>query len=158
MDLSDLYKSMSLKAKEIQKAWKPEIGDYIWRKYTIFGDEIDKKFWNNDKLFEVNILHYKSDVEGFYHATTPDGDQRLFKSDDEMYKKTTILLPRQDQLQGMLVMQPVEIIKYLFQVVIYGYEDYYKQFETTEQILLASVMKEKYNKFWNKEKEKWEKK
>lgn len=41
MDKSNYYKLMCLKAKEIQKMWKPEIGDYIVSKAKYYCDNAE---------------------------------------------------------------------------------------------------------------------
>lgn len=67
----------------------------------------------------------------------------------------SIWLPRQGQLQAMITNSvPIGLIKVMFNK-IYGVVepklgfDYYSKFKSMEQLWLAFVMKEKYNKFWN---------
>jgi len=47
MDTSAEYVKMC-DCPEIQGQWKPSVGDYVWRKYTIFGEEIDRTIWPAD--------------------------------------------------------------------------------------------------------------
>lgn len=154
MDTSKEYIKVCEKAEKMQIEWKPSIGDYVWRKYTIFGEEIDQKIWP-DKIHEIIILHYKSGIDGYFHACTTDGKERIFKHPWQIEKETCIWLPRQDQLQDMMK-EGIENTWGLF-------SRFYKWFSTKfscitwsfEQLWLAFVIKEKYNKVWDSEKEIW---
>ena len=99
MDTSREYIKQCEQAKKIQDKWKPQVGDYIWRKYTALGEEIDSQIWSADKMVEIIILHFKSSVEGYWAAITQDGEERIFKTSEDLYKQTCVWLPRQDQLQ-----------------------------------------------------------
>ena len=80
--------------------------------------------------------------------------------DNDVFAKTkegNIWLPRQDQLQAMLITEhpmgipnasmPRRLIKYMAD----WYDNYPEAywFTSMEQLWLAIVMKEKYNKVWN---------
>lgn len=117
MDTSPEYVKMC-DCPEIQSRWKPKVGDYMWRKCTVFGDELDRTLWPDDKREEVIILHYKSEVDGYYSAVNTDGNERIFNSMEEMNKSTCIWLPRQDQLQEM-VCRPLWLLAHLFDTFIH---------------------------------------
>jgi len=142
---------------EIQGVWQPKIGDYMWRKYTVFGEEIDRTIWPADQREEVIILHWKSEADGYYSAVNREGDERIFNSMEEMNKATCIWLPRQDQLQEML-----EALCGTWEALLvelsswhspWGalHNEYASSFKSFEQAWLAFVMHEKHNKHWNGE-------
>ena len=92
----------------------------------------------------------------------PSGNWYIW-SDDNQSKRTkeTIWLPRQDQLQEMFPKDRIERPFYWFsEGMIDSFGDYgitneglyYEGFSTWEQLWLAFVMKEKYNKVWDGEK------
>ena len=159
MDISKTYIKMS-NCKEIQKQWKPSIGDYLLEKYTVFGEELDKKLWKNkSQREEIQILHYKS-IGDFFHSCTINGEQRTvnFQDTDSMIKVTSIWLPRQDQLQAMMelpnnfkIFHPIAVnSKYR---IMWGCN--FVDGDSMEQLWLSFVMSEKYSKQWNSEKEEW---
>lgn len=167
MDTSNEYVKMCEKAEEIQTIWKPSIGDYHWRKYTVFGDELDDQIWGNDNCPEITILHTKSSVDGYWFACTKDGEERTFSNYEGVVKCTSIWLPRQDQLQEMIDTQQRDWINVLEMFTIWafwGINEYtlspspifygmgipHNVF-SMEQLWLAFVMKEKYGKVWNGE-------
>lgn len=138
MDTTKKYIEMCEKAEEIQKEWKPKRGDF----YTV-------------------VVHGKAtDITDVYIDGFPLLPQR-FISLSELY----IWLPRQDQLQEMLD-------KWTLLAKVRGLFDFCepeftcpeeptckecvklglyarKNFISMEQLWLAFVMKEKYNKMWN---------
>ncbi|OPY72522.1 MAG: hypothetical protein A4E63_01202 [Syntrophorhabdus sp. PtaU1.Bin050] len=65
-----------------------------------------------------------------------------------------IWLPRQDQLQDMLTWDrayyPLSVLQDYVRTMLQK-RDYYKQFLSMEQLWLALVMEEKFNKTWNGE-------
>ncbi len=73
----------------------------------------------------------------------------------------SIWLPRQDQLQKMLPKEytTIDAMFEHFVTWIYENDDYLEdEFagnETAEQLWLTFIMKEKYNKTWNAQKEEW---
>ena len=71
----------------------------------------------------------------------------------------SIWLPRQDQLQEMANKDAFWCFKSGV-LEIYNYETneesiYFEQFNSFEQLWLAFVMQEKYNKIWYEEKQEW---
>jgi hypothetical protein len=153
MDTTPEYVKMA-GCPEIQGGWKPKVGDYVWRKYTIFGEELDRTLWPEDERQEVIILHFKSSVDGYYHAVNADGDERVFASEEDMAKAVNVFLPRQDQLQEMV--QKPEQATWLHVGSWFGHwlHDQYKgeahpDGRSMEQLWLAYIMGEKHNKRWD---------
>lgn len=162
MDTSKEYIEMCEKAEEIQKEWKPMVGDYLFRKYTIFGDLIDEKIWG-DKTTEINILTYKSSVQNFHHAVTVNGETRLFNSAYDLTKETCIWILRQDQLQELVkdrMWGNWDLSKFLTLDPFYDFWktefiEKHNHYNSMEQLWLAFVMKEKFNKTWTNDKKEW---
>jgi len=179
MDTSEEYIKMA-DCPEIQGSWKPQIGDYILRRYTVFGEPLDSEIWPDKKTKEeINILHYHSDLPQYWHAVTPDGESRIVEFPDttKMFKATHIFIPCQDQLQEMLegpyiskfarmmywaTVIPTGDIKLIpfckMMLEGKGFEESNIEklpstrcdaFTSPEQLWLAFVMKEKFNKSWN---------
>jgi len=136
----------------IQKSWKPEIGDYLFRKYSVFGEPLDTEIWKDKNKPEITILSYhNNDASEYYSGATLEGESRivLFPDSDSMIKATYIWLPTQDRLQGMLgFLGASDIYGWLRRItkfqMLYPFQSY-------EQLWLAFVMKEKWNKVWNGE-------
>ena len=86
---------------EVQEMWEPTPGDRYFRKYTVFGEEVDKQFWSKDKRERIEILCYKpSSVAGYWVGTA--NDTSFVTTDKDLTKKTCIWLPTQEQLWEML--------------------------------------------------------
>ena len=138
MDTSETYIKMCEKAEEIQLDWNPASGD-------LYYEHIDRKplaLWTDYDRAEL-LVH------------------RIIGSDDEQnlaslrisshVKADAIWLPRQDQLQEMV------ISRYRYEIVasllmdFERWRDTYGHNELTsmEQLWLAFVMKEKYGKIWD---------
>ena len=161
IDTSERRIKMCEKAEEIQKAWVPAVGDYVWRKYSIFGEEIDKQVWTEDKRQEIILLHFKSDIEGYFIATNSKGEERIFNSIEDMHKATCIWLPLQHQLQEMLGEPSLccllgKFIKFVSEGdimgeigTIDGWSPILQNVTSMDQLWLAFCMSEKYNKVWN---------
>ena len=164
MDNSETYIKMSEKAEEIQVNWNPKSGDFVWRKYTLFGDEIDSKIWSEQQRTDITILIQKSSVGTYWSATDKDSNERIFDSDEDITKCTCLWLPRQDQLQAILVKHRHPAIDEERYCAYYLYLDFYDWLprhgsilenkgrlncNSMEQLWLAFVMKEKYSKVWN---------
>jgi len=124
MDTSKDYIDMCEEAAEIHELWKPEAGDFY--------------LWQNNKTRSANVA-----VVNAKHLVLAK------KADIKFW------LPRQDQLQDM-----VNPYKYLFNFE-WGDGCFNMRYQspgkitswihgkTMEQLWLAFVMKEKYNKIWN---------
>ena len=150
MDTSEHFIRMC-DCPEIQGGWKPKVGDYVWRKYTIFGEELDRTIWPEDKRQEVVILHYQSSVEGYYHAVNAEGDERIFASAEDIEKVTSIWLPRQDQLQEMVGDSWIQRVSMLWRMLMEDCDWAIQRADSLEQAWLMLVMHEKYGKHWTRE-------
>lgn len=161
MDLSKERILMCDEAIEIQKHWKPKVGDYVWKKYSVFGELIDEQIWDKDKMSEIIILTFKSDVVGWYHATNEKGESRTFTNQEELYKATCVWIPRQDQLQKIASTEITSSSSINMLDNLYHWWDksdkyYALMFSySMEQLWLAFIMDEMYNKIWNPKTQKW---
>ena len=137
MDILKEYILQCEKAKEIQKAWKPKVGDNFCMQgnlrvtTTINIVTVVTKSLNNQSICVRGINGYALDIS------------------------LAVFIPSQAQLQGMLhkTFQGVYALgkcAYLFNGIKKNRE-YYGIFKSMEQLWLAFVMKEKYNKIWNGE-------
>jgi len=135
MDTSIEYIKMCEKAEEIQKIWKPRVGDLAWR--------------GTKYLPTKDACGYLTDVDVF---------------DTQGYKaRGSVWLPRQDQLQEMLIDKiggnHIALLSVLIRSDLFcqaGLGHYvsspnYNYTNSMEQLWLVFVMKEKYNKIWNGE-------
>lgn len=135
MDTSKEYIKMCEKAKEIQKEWKPKSLDIFSNSY---------------------VISYVTD-DDFYKCIKDKGDY---------FKRQKIWLPHQDQLQEMIIEKQFNqtkdslCIDLISQMTLFCFsygeirdlaKEYAKQFSSMEQLWLAFVMKEKYNKIWDGE-------
>lgn len=133
MDTSKEYIKMCEKAVEIQKLWKPKTGDVLCHKNT--GDILWVDRFNQNNIFVCDHL------------------SSVYTS-----KQGSIWLPRQDQLQGMVENKRDFGIGHnvnLFHNFVFSkYSVDYRAndiFISMEQLWLAFVMKEKYQKVWDGE-------
>lgn len=126
MDTSKEYIKMCNES-EIQKYWKFEVGDYVFRR--------DKK--------DIKII-----CEGCYDVFDVVAINDLSRQD-------LILLPKQDQLQSMIDFMQHDKFYYAINDEEYSSWIVDKKriprfnVRSYEQLWLAFVMKEKYNKVWN---------
>jgi len=120
---TDNYIKMCKKAKEIQKLRKYNEGGWF---YTRHG------------------YHRISD-DYIYFITDED------VNDNWITRINGIWLPTQEQLQGMIVdpiLNIAEFSKWALKAIENA--EYYMQFDSWNELWLAFVMKEKYDKIWNK--------
>ena len=136
---------MSEKAIKIQEEWKLGVGDF-----TNWGEIISEQF-------------------GFDYF-------KVWMQEDLGRADSTTWLPRQDQLQKMLAnddeldysMEELITGFHAFYIVSEGtmphkvqieeadkWADYINQFMSLEQLWLAFVMHEKYQKQWSEDKQEW---
>lgn len=165
MDTSETYIKMCEKAKGIQENWKPTMGDWVmvrekveWDGYNLCVDAGETTV-----VLGIEERNYSSgnpivgDVDDI--AFYPECSWKGF---DDTPKKNLIWLPRQDQLQEMVK----DKYKTLAELILYfhawafpnAYTNLPNKPDSMEQLWLAFVMKEKYNKVrdgenWVKEKE-----
>jgi len=152
---------MCHKAIEIQALWKPTGGDWFihdYRNTTGSTREFEKQMWGDtDRVWQgIEILCYKpSDVQDIF--VTSDGQNSHITSAKDIMKKENTWLPRQDQLQKIVDKQYFTIEWYngvtlylpFAATVCFDNPKHCKQFTSMEQLWLAFVMKEKYDKFWD---------
>lgn len=132
MDTSQDYIDMCEKAEEIQEI-KPEISTSMFSVKHIYGN--------------IHSCSHKKDCSYFYLM-------EHFDNEDKLEKVTEIWLPRQDQLQEMLINRSDGGFEWVEDnwIIDYFYEFYktqWKKLYSMEQLWLAFVMKEKYGKFWD---------
>jgi len=140
MDTTPKYILMCEKAEEIQSDWKPEIGRYFnscMGGVCMYTGRLHKSGWTFEIICE-------NDIEG-----------------------RQIWLPRQDELQEMIVNKNggnhITLLSSLVQSDLlnqaglgyYVSSPLYDHTESMEQLWLAFVMKEKYNKIWSETKKDW---
>ncbi len=141
MDTSKEYVKMCEKAVEIQEAWKPKCGDWFMCECT---------FWCIGNAFQPSTL--------------PGGEPIPVEITGKEYGwgciEDKIWLPRQDQLQEMLSEiqkekpiirdNPIWLAGALIEWVACD-PAYANKGASMEQLWLAFVMKEKYDKIWDGE-------
>jgi len=138
MDISETYIKMSGKAEEIQKLWVPTNGDFCWHDNE--GEEVYGSWEYPAQVSTVNISQ-ETPKDWWYNW---------------------LWLPRQDQLQDMvkgfesdsLTLQYKFMewcIPYFSAKGKYIYQWYVVSKTSMEQLWLAFVMKELYNKVWGGE-------
>lgn len=137
MDISKKYIKMCEEAKIIQKnkRWY-DIGDYCYGirfKTTQKYNTSQKSIYQYDPVFNKE---WKDNVSKSFH------------------KIYNIWLPSQDQLQAMISIPPSLISK--FKKFLESYH-FHCVFNSMEQLWLAYVMEEKYQKLWNYRNKKWSK-
>jgi len=133
MDKTEQNIKMCEKAVKIQEAWEPKEGDYAYSQrggvYVLFTQVI---------LIGDALGRFKFD-----HTWLPRQDQL-----QEMAWKDIV---EKDPLRGICVpRQKPEILILKFKQYVFG-DGSYLQLETLEQLWLAFVMQEKFNKTWNGE-------
>jgi len=145
MDTLKEYILMSEKAVKIQKAWEPKEGDI----YTYYQGDTG---FAGVKTGNIIKIYLESDIY------KPKKNNSYGKFLDDV-----TWLPRQDDLQGMVfskkkLTDPAIAIRALFEKIyirtntnLAFIDSYYEQFTSMEQLWLAFVMKEKFNKVFNGE-------
>jgi len=69
-------------------------GDKVWRKCTVFGEDLDKQIWSEDQRTEIIVIRSKSSLQSktYWHCTASNGDERLL-SDQDILSTTCLWLP-----------------------------------------------------------------
>lgn len=142
MDTSKEYIKMS-DCEEIQGRWVHSSGDWFYAKDDL-GDGNDKDFIAKGEIV------CSGDIVDFSWESSCD-----FGGGIENFNKA-VWLPTQSQLQGMVGGEASGLIEGLYRFITdTGWDDweawfkYVNRFTSMEQLWLAFVMKEKYNKKWN---------
>lgn len=141
MDYSEEMIKMCEEADELRRNWAPRVGDWVLVKYTVFGDSIET---------EVQVLT-RTPRGGTFYARNTDGDERIFFVED-ISEKTSVWMPTQDQLQGLLEEKDPIMVHADFSRFVDVWLDKHQQDiepPTMTQLWLEYVMKKKYNKIWS---------
>lgn len=156
MDKSEEYIKMCESAKEIQKVWQPNVGDWFlndYRRTTGFSEDVEKQIWGNDKdkWEKIQCLTYKPSIKEY--VTISDSDGSHVHRMDEFFKHRHVFLPSQDYLQKLIQGNFIKVLdkESDFADSSYPIHPYttLSHFKSREQLLLGLVMKEKYDKVWN---------
>lgn len=156
MDISPEYIKMCEQATEIQNErlvdYTRQNGDYFYSKIIP---------WNRGVSLASHYEHYLK-----YHKQSSNPDTNLFiycrQSTDCSVKQDWpdqigigfVWLPRQDQLQGMVVFKSIIKVDDIYIKIERFYQfvnDVMGDFGSVEQLWLSFVMYEKYKKKWNGE-------
>jgi hypothetical protein len=124
MDKSSQYIKMSESAKVIQKQWKPDFGDF----------------------FVSMSLGLTSECQ----AITSDLEKKV----PYLKKIKAVWLPRQDQLQDMVIEQyatPWDLAIAFSNVLMGDNASYFDNFDSMEKLWFAFIMLEKFKKQWKEE-------
>lgn len=130
MDLSEKYIKMCWKAKELQKRWTPQVGDYYW-------------------LGPKHICH----PEACRLLVTDPLRFRYFEMGERIW------LPRQDQIQEFFdpkIKSSVDVGAYC--LTLFNFLKKFKDVfwaESAEQAWLALWMWDEHNKIWHDKEEAW---
>lgn len=161
MDVSKEYILMCSKATEIQEM--REFGEDYEFSYEISTDMIQFTVLPRNKSyrtrFNSNALTEVLSLNELHDRFTHISGCKLMSD-----AFSVIWLPRQDQLQEM-VNNPIDMFIWGLNIYTYDGEQiessqvelvrYFEQFTSMEQLWLAFVMQEKYNKIWDSEKQDW---
>ena len=133
MDTSEKYIEMCEKAIEIQESWNPIDGDFACGKTR--------------SLEKIN---------GIIKGTIKIGEAKVYNKNCRFIANPalSVWLPRQDQLQDMVSLDP----GWLLMTGLDDFNDWEEgsglvrerdNYNSMEQLWLAYVMEKKYNKTWN---------
>lgn len=86
------YKKRCIESEYLQSLWEPAIGDWMERYYHLDLSIISKE------ERRIEMICYKSDIGGYWHVMTSDGQSVVWNSQVELAKGTTKWIPRLDQL------------------------------------------------------------
>lgn len=133
------------------------------KKYILMceaAQEIQEIFDNAGCLNNVKFgnFYYHTQDDMFYCAGS---DFDVNDEDNPLYavgSYSAVWLPRQDQLQEMVKKEGKtwDFLRYFYKKTEGIITQYYLQFDSFEQLWLAFVMENKYNKMWNNKVQKWE--
>jgi len=133
MDTSKEYIEMCKKAEEIQELWNPSIGDW---------------YFGRGHYYEI-IPHFKNEFEVFILCDYDSEGGHFHLEPNHIDKSIEIWLPRQDQLQEMVggtsLWKIVSIHRHCHLIDTHVPS----ASSSMEQLWLAFVMKEKYDKTWD---------
>ena len=145
MDFTEKYIKMCEKAEEIQRRWKPVIGDWLCWKID-YEDRLIMIVYDTQKISSaLSMLFVVSPFNKYKTA---------------LKIKEAIWLPRQDQLQEMILEEEKMTNCLLLTEMFVEFLDKHREwlFESLcsmEQLWLIFVMWELYGKIWDDGKEEW---
>lgn len=158
MDQSVTYIKMCEQAIEIQDSIKYPNGNgdiYISYDDSFFAISKDnvryyERSFRQCYIFNHHVKGYVSRPLNIFGCAVREDLPLVFKPSE------VIWLPRQDQLQDIILKNveytdPIHLIWKLYDFCITDKSNYVNKFISLEQIWIALIMKEKYNKIWNDE-------
>jgi hypothetical protein len=154
MDTSEKYILMCIKAQEVQE--NKNFQTYCNDDFVTVNLSENNKGYCEEIKNKLIIGDFGSIINNhFYGRVANNALGTQFKDLFDI----VIWLPRQDQLQEIYLVNllPIDFIGININISIFTkrcLEEKLK-FNSYEQLWLAFVMKEKYNKVWNEQKEEW---
>jgi len=146
MDISPKYIKMCKKAEEIQKLWRPKLGDFVWGIPDSDGEPTVSVC--------LSVTYSAYERFGLVDVAVADLWDEYKEIDFEWWNKEKLVwLPRQDQLQKMCE-PPLDILLMEFWEWLTKY-DVGVKYDSLEQLWLAYVMVKRYGKVWDDSKEEW---
>jgi len=145
MDTSETYIKMCEKAREIQA---------VWHKQGKFISQQEARDGGCKEAVDYYIgLHLENGYDGSFYW---DGGcvSCVDYEYESYYKETDVWLPRQDELQDMVIGEYYGLVSMMEQFYHWAIGELERSgFPKTsiEQLWLAFVMKENYNKVWDGE-------
>lgn len=139
MDRTKEYQRMCKAALEIQEKWDRLPGDYVY----------------NIAMEEIIIFNRQTTIPEYTISYTTEGHSRTM-TNEEWCKSINIWIPRQDQLQDMIIVPHThenkpEIMHKLdtLNAWMHAHKPGTYQFTSGEQLWIAFVMLLNYNKAWD---------
>ena len=136
MDTTEQYIKQCEQAPKIQEAWQPQDFDFVMGEY-------------------VSVIRTWDVSQGIGKASL----NPVFTNKGKIawyYKEELIFLPKQDQLQDMMNNNSPHPTSYIINELNIFVRGIRQNFISMEQLWLAFVMQEKYQKSWHLETEMWE--
>lgn len=150
------YVEMCRTAIEIQKNHKWENYDLYW--CTEIADTFKKLEKQSGYKFNSKMA-LGIYLDSVITCDSCNEEIDLYPFDKYFSSNEVIWLPIQGQLQKMIKISSPLYLELSFHNSLNGpfcFIEYYKQFISMEQLWLAFVMKENYNKIWNEKEQDWE--
>jgi len=142
------YIKMCEKAEEIQKAWKPKVGDYALCSYAKTVEiYIISKIEVEGSAKKFGIIYYINEIKGLASATLMGN----------ILKDDFVWLPTQEQLQEMTegrfhIWGNLNSLSMTASIADRDSHQVCKNIDSMNELWLCYVMKEKYNKIWTGQK------
>jgi len=149
MDFTPKNIKMCEKAEEIQKLWRPQVGDFFISPWGDLLLVIDTKL----DILEWQLVKEKIYSDSPFDIWIPHQDQLQQMGMPYKCSNSTPYAPKPDLATFLK-----EFYNFCFE---YGYSRKYPKrtpvviFDSIEQLLLAFVMLKEYGKIWDDEKQEW---